>query len=287
MSKNSLNSLKNRQKQTMRLLQLIIVVLVLLILGLVAFFAYRLVSSNGGGGNLFTTPTSTPTFTPSPIPPTHTLPPSETPTATATFTPTRSGPLEYTIQQGDSLYSIATEFEVDIALLTQFNLDNGIDLINNFIQPGQKILIPPADYVGPTATPIPDNIRAGQVLEVTIKPGDSLFLLAEQYKTTVDAILKANKMTEEDAALLQPGQVLKIPYNVFGLTPATKTPVTPPTRAPTETPLGATAEPATATLPPSTPAPTSADSTPVPTAGSVPTSHATVTSNAPKPSATP
>lgn len=47
-------------------------------------------------------------------------------------------------------------------------------------------------------------------IEYTVKSGDSLWLIARQYQTTVDAIKKLNGLTSD---LLQIGQILKIPVS--------------------------------------------------------------------------
>ena len=64
-----------------------------------------------------------------------------------------------------------------------------------------------------------DNLSVGQVLripsgqsaqyiEYTVRPGDTLWLLANRYGTTVDAIRRLNALSSD---ALQVGQKLRIP----------------------------------------------------------------------------
>ncbi len=243
---SSLDNMRKRQQRAKRAWQYVIAFLLIAILVVLGIIAFQLLGGGadatedgeGGGFALFTTPTHTATFTPSPIPPTNTLPPTETFTPTVTATATRSGPLEYTIQEGDNLFYIADEFEVGIEQLFQFNLSQGIDLANGVLLPGQAIFIPPPDYEGPTATPFPTDLAPGSEIVYQVQPGDFLGTIAEKFNTTLDAILEANPDLNPDA--LQVGQEVNIPYNVIALTPVTATPTFPPTR--TATPGGEDAE---------------------------------------------
>lgn len=55
--------------------------------------------------------------------------------------------------------------------------------------------------------PGPDGSGSG-VIEYTVQPGDSLWLIAQRYGTTVDAIRRLNNLT---GTLIDVGQILKIP----------------------------------------------------------------------------
>ncbi|HAJ05965.1 MAG TPA: hypothetical protein DCL76_05380 [Chloroflexi bacterium] len=187
--------------------------------------------------NLFSTPTYTPEFTPTAIKPTSTLfVPSETNTVTPTAT--RSGPVSYIIEEGDTLYDIALQYEIDVQSLIDFNASENIDL-TKFLQVNQEILIPPSSFVSPTLTPIPyDELEPGSFIEHTIKPGDILQLLAKDFNTTVDSILEENADLAENPNILNVGQTIRIPVDIIALTPST------PTRQPSNTP---TIEPSTTT----------------------------------------
>jgi LysM repeat protein len=173
---------------------------------------------------MFATQTSTPTetATPTEVPPTETatVTPTETMTPTVTETPTPSGPFEYTVQESDNCWDIAQEFKVDLDVL---------QALNNFgtgcpINPGDKIFIPVAGSQLPTETPISDDVARGTKIEYRVKTGDTLAILASRYDSTVDAIMKENKI--KDANKIEVGQLLLIPVRI--VTPT-------PTKAPTNT----------------------------------------------------
>lgn len=176
----------------------------------------------------FATPTSTPTVTYTPVLPTVTISnPTESPTVA--HTATRSGPTSYIIKEGDTLYYIADEYEVDIEALIAYNLEQDIDL-TSFLQLNQEILIPPPDFKAPTLTPMPSGVSPGTIIEYTIRPGDILQLLAEEFNTTIDAIIEQNEELTENPNILTVGQKIGIPIDILMLTPAT------PTRQPSATP---------------------------------------------------
>lgn len=194
--------------------------------------------SGGGGFNLFSTQTPTPTITPSPTntpTPTHT--PTITPTPTDTPTPTPSGPYNYTVVEGDSLIKIAKDHGLD---------DNGyllILLLNPQINPntqiifvGQTILLPPPGMQLPTATPLPSNAPPGYKSIYFVLPGDSLGSIANKLNSTVDAIVKANKdlLKDGDKTIIYPGWTLVVPINLVTPQP-TSTPAVTVTDTPTAT----------------------------------------------------
>ena len=171
--------------------------------------------------SLFSTPTMTTVFTSTPVQPTSTL---FMPTETSTIIPTstRSGPISYVIKEGDTLYFIANEYEIDIQELIAFNTAQGVDL-TSFLQIDQEILIPHPGYKAPTLTPIPDEVTPGSIIEHTIRSGDILQLLAEEFNTTLDAILAENEEIAENPDTLSVGQTVRIPVDIISLTPATPT----------------------------------------------------------------
>ncbi len=102
----------------------------------------------------------------------------------------------------------------------------------------------------PTATPTPG------VITHTVEPGETLVEIAEEYGTTVEALVAANKNTLADPDFLKEGQVLTIPSMGLGteVTPlASPTALPEPTRIPTIVPLTFTPTPAPTLSPTSTP----------------------------------
>jgi LysM repeat protein len=184
------------------------------------------------------TPTLTPTatFTPSPTNTatvTPTLAPTDTPTPTNT--PTPSGPFEYTVQENETLSTIAEKFDTDIQIILALNPQ--IDTLTLIIRVGDKILIPAPDTQLPTATPIPSNIAPGTLISYTIVVGDNLESIAIRFNSTVDAIMKVKDNELENANDIYAGQIILIPVNIATPVPtATLGTVYPTSSLPTNTP---------------------------------------------------
>jgi len=211
------------------------IAVILVVVGIVVL----VMSMSGSGGfSLFATKTPTPTitYTPTPITPTATLTltPTVTDTPEPTVTLTPSGPFEYTVLENDSCWDIAIKYEVDInVLLALNNFGSGCP-----IKPGDKILIPAPNQKLPTETPLPTNIARGTKLEYVLKSGDSLDMVAAKFNSTIEAILKENKIAEADANKIFAGEKIIVPVNLVTATP---------TLAPTSTSAVAVAATATAT----------------------------------------
>jgi LysM repeat protein len=154
-------------------------------------------------------PTITSSATVTPVPPTATVTntPTITYTPTTAETPTPTGPFEYTVQEGDTCWDIAVKNKVDVEVLQTLN-NFGLDCP---INPGDKIMIPLEGSTLPTFTPFPTDVR-GVKIEYYVQSGDTLALLASRYNSTVDAILKENKI--EDANKINVGDKLMIPVNI-------------------------------------------------------------------------
>lgn len=170
------------------------------------------------------TPTSTNTATSTPVTPTatstNTATATETPTVT--ITPTRSGPVEYTIQEGDTCYDISATFDVDMLVLLAIN---NFDAGSCPIQPGDKIIIPAPNQELPTATPWPANLPRGTKLPYVVQFGDTLDLIAAKFLSTVEEIMILNNL--ENANQIFAGQVLQVPVNLVTATPTSLATVTP------------------------------------------------------------
>ena len=103
-----------------------------------------------------------------------------------------TGGSTYTVKSGDSLWSIANQYGITVDELKRAN-----NLTSNTLQIGQVLTIP-----GQTTTPPTGNVT------YTVKRGDSLWSIANQYGITVDELKRANNLTSNT---LQIGQVLTIP----------------------------------------------------------------------------
>lgn len=155
-------------------------------------------------------PTQTPVFTPEPPPtaipltpeptvisvtqPSPTLvPPAPSTPVAPTSTPV-PGQFEYTVQWGDTLFSLARRFNTTVeAIVALNNLQDA-----SYIKVGQVLKI--AGTPGPTP---------GPGMEYVVQPGDTLFSIARRYNTTVEAIQHANGIV--NPWYIRVGQKLVIP----------------------------------------------------------------------------
>lgn len=109
----------------------------------------------------------------------------------------------YTVKKGDSLWKISQEYGVAVSTIIDLN-----DLTTNTLQIGDVLKIP----VTSTETPTPPTTN---YIEYTVKSGDSLWLIANRYNTTVDDIKNASGITSNT---LQIGQILRIPSSTQYIT---------------------------------------------------------------------
>lgn len=229
----SINSYRKRRQR--RGPNIIYIIAGVLILGGVILLIAWLTGPSKPLNAIFATETPTPTLT---FTPTNTSTPTETPTATSTETitptPTFSTAFNYTVEAGDSLFSIVEKFNLGedgiawILLLNEYNPVNftGIDPTTLNIIPGEIILLPAPGAPFPTATPIPVDLPRGTKIDYTVQAGDTLAGIAAKFSTTEEAIVTENSITDPNALFV--GQSLVIPVNLVTATP---------TRPPTSTPI--------------------------------------------------
>lgn len=198
---------------------------ILVVVGIIIVVVW-LIGPNQPKFSLFatSTPTETGTATPTPITPTptFTITPTNTETPTVTITPTRSGPVEYKVQEGDTCYEIAAQFDIDMLVLLAIN---NFDAGSCPIQPNDTIIIPAPNQELPTATPWPATLPRGTKLPYVVQFGDTLDIIANKFLSTVEIIMTENKL--ENANQIFAGQILQVPVNMVTPTvtkPATVTP---------------------------------------------------------------
>jgi LysM repeat protein len=222
-----IDAYRKRQQSARRAPLVFGIAAVFLLLG-AALVIYWLVGPNAPSFKLSFMATDTPTLTNTPLPtdtptvtPTTTITPTASPNPTQTLTPTISGPFIYQVEEGDSLWTIAEEFKVDLLVLITVN---NLDPANPTIRVGDKLTIPGPDTQLPTPTPLPSNIPRGTKIEYQVQMGDSLLSIAIQFNSTVEAIKKENEIENENEIFV--GQIITVPVNLV-------TPV--PTATPTLT----------------------------------------------------
>ena len=100
----------------------------------------------------------------------------------------------YTVKQGDTLWSIAKKYNINVTDLKKANR-----LKSSNLKLGQILQIPILNEIAKE-----DNIYV-------VKKGDTLYKIAQNFGTTVNDIIKTNNLTK---TLLNIGQVLEIPINI-------------------------------------------------------------------------
>ena len=183
--------------------------IVLIAVGIVALVLW-LTGSNGPSLSFMASPTPTATETATPTAtatstPTATTTPTITNTPTASATPTASGPFIYVVVEGDTLDSIAAQFNVNVLVLMALN-----NMTDSLIRVGDELLIPNPDLALDTPTPIPTGWR-GEI-EYRVAVGDTLELIAVQFNSTVESIIEENEL--ENANEIFVGQILIIRVNI-------------------------------------------------------------------------
>lgn len=198
-----------------------------------------------------------------------------TPTPPSVLYPTCTPPAgwrPYSVQPGDTLYSLAWRAGTSPLLIQQANC-----LVGETLTPGRILYLPPQFFTTPTQVPCgppPGWIR------YIVQPGDTLWNLSVRLGTSMEAIRRANCMTDYT---IRVGQPLYLPAYPPPLSPTpTRTPTA--TRTPTPTPTGTRTPTPTAT-----PTPTGTiTATPTPTGSPTPTETPTGTpTESPTPTETP
>ena len=116
---------------------------------------------------------------------------------------TQSGVIYYTVQEGDTLTSIAQKYDTTVHEITVTN----------------SIVNPNLIYVGEVLKIYPGNrsiIKRKKVFTTTyiVQSGDTLTLIAIKFDTTVQAIAELNDL--QNPNLIYVGEILKIPTNSRG-----------------------------------------------------------------------
>lgn len=102
----------------------------------------------------------------------------------------------YVVKKGDSLYSIAKQFNTTIGALKAIN-----ELTGNILQPGKILRLP--NFVT-------FNTDPNEVIVYKISKGDSLYSIAKQYGVSVNDIINYNQLAN---TLLSVNQQILIPVN--------------------------------------------------------------------------
>lgn len=107
----------------------------------------------------------------------------------------------YTVQRGDTLFSIAKRHDTTVEILMRLN-----NLSEATLSVGQVLQLPP------------------RVVQHTVQRGDTLFSIARRYGSTVQAIQQENNL---EGTALSLGQVLRIPQVSVAAPPPPPAPASP------------------------------------------------------------
>ena len=119
-----------------------------------------------------------------------------------------SGRIEYRVQQGDTLNSIARKFSAPIDDLLRWNSMT----LESVIRPGERLWVgePPSSPTAGAGRPGPTAAAATQqgTIEHRVRKGDTLHRIAQLYDVTVSQVRSWNRIGK--AGTIYPGQVLRI-----------------------------------------------------------------------------
>jgi len=138
------------------------------------------------------------------LPPTSTPVPTVEPSATVEATPIQpTGTVEHTVVSGETLLSIALDYNVTVEEIRGAN-----NLTGELIRVGDKLLIPNQQAI--VAPPVGQKpLGSLSNFDYVVQDGDTIVSIAGRLGSTVDEILRANNLKPSD--FIRPGQTLQIP----------------------------------------------------------------------------
>jgi membrane-bound lytic murein transglycosylase D len=108
----------------------------------------------------------------------------------------------HTVRPGDTLGAIARRYRTSVNAIKRLN-----GLNSNLIRPGQVLRVPSRGGVETPPAPAAPAAAAGEKVTYTVRGGDTLFQIAQSFKTTVEKIKTENGLASD---ILFVGQKLVI-----------------------------------------------------------------------------
>jgi len=121
----------------------------------------------------------------------------------------RGTAVAYRVRKGDTLSKIASQYRTTPAAIASAS---GIG-VRSSLQIGQRLVIPAkggASRAVASAAPADQRSSSSPVVH-TVRPGETLFRIADQYQVTVDQICALNRISAN--GVIYPGTRLKIRAN--------------------------------------------------------------------------
>lgn len=130
--------------------------------------------------------------------------------ATAPAVPAKTVTVKHLIKSGENWTTISKQYGVTVAALKAANPK---DAARNTLFHGAYLAVPVSADSEQGKVVAARQQQEAQIAAGTthvVKPKENLGLIAKKYKTTVNKLLQLNGMTDKDARLLKPGQVIKV-----------------------------------------------------------------------------
>jgi len=149
------------------------------------------------------------------------LPASSAPTATsvpARTTATVTTGSTHTVRAGETVSGLAKKYGTTVSAIIRANNLRPSGLI----YAGQKLVVSGTVTAAPSSAPAAPAATSGAH---TVRPGDTVSVLAKQWGTTVSAVIQTNKLSA--GGLIYVGQKLKVPGTAATPAAPTTTPLVP------------------------------------------------------------
>lgn len=105
----------------------------------------------------------------------------------------------YTIQSGESVWSVSNKYKISMDQFRQWN-----NIKNDFIYPGQKVIVKKGST---TQTNSAQNTASSSSKTYKVQSGDSVWGIANKFGITMDKLIQLNKIQNN---FIYPGQTLKV-----------------------------------------------------------------------------